>query len=96
MLVVPASMTLAATSSNEVDIYKRFMNTEKEKKGKKDENITNIVEKITKNIVSKLKRKPGIKIIEIDENQTISKETLMSEDISYEAQKYYIDQQKEV
>lgn len=48
------------------------------------------------NIVSKLKRKPGIKIIEIDENQTISKETLMSEDISYEAQKYYIDQQKEV
>lgn len=44
------------------------------------------------NIVSKLKRKPGIKIIDIDENQTTTKETLMSDDILYEAQKYYVNQ----
>ena len=44
-----------STSSTEVDIYKRFMNNDKEKKGKTDENITKVVEKITKNIVSKLK-----------------------------------------
>ena len=64
-----------ATSSNEVDIYKRFMNTEKEKKGKKDENITNIVEKITKNIVSKLKnvmmKKSAKKIDELELNADV-------------------------
>ncbi len=47
-------------------------------------------------IISQLKRKTGIKIIEINENKTITKETLMSDDILYEAQKYCINQQKEV
>ena len=42
--------------TTEIDIYKRFMNNDKGKAGKKDDNVKNVVEKISKGIINKLKK----------------------------------------
>ena len=64
-----------STSTNEIDIYKRFMNNDKDKKGKKDENIKKIVEKITKSLVTKLKavmvKKSAKKLDELELNSDV-------------------------
>jgi hypothetical protein len=41
--------------TTEIDIYQRFMNNDKGKAGKKDDNVKKVVEKISKGIINKLK-----------------------------------------
>ena len=41
--------------TTEIDIYQRFMNNDKGRAGKKDDNVKKVVEKISKGIINKLK-----------------------------------------
>ena len=68
-----------------IALYEEEINCNEEVYENEDEKIEKIYKCINK-----------IRDEQINENKTITKETLMSDDILYEAQKYCINQQKEV